>query len=135
MVSERKIQKMAERGDLRGLQRVGDQHLHVVAPADDVNSLARQLINDVLDPISADTNARPHTIDARISTADRDFAAIARFSGDGPHLDHLLGDLRDLLLKQPLDQLRASTAEDDLDPAALLADVKERRADTLVGMM
>ena len=53
--------------DLRRLQRVGDQHLEVVVPADDVDPLARELVDDVLDPVAADADARPHAVDAGVA--------------------------------------------------------------------
>jgi hypothetical protein len=41
-----------------GLERVGDQDLARLVPADDVDLLAAQLVNDVLDAAAAHADAR-----------------------------------------------------------------------------
>ena len=107
--------------DLGRLQGVGDQHLHVVAPADDVDPFAGQLVDDVLDAVAADAHAGPHAVDPLVGAADGDLGAIAGLAGDGADLDHAFGDFGDFLLEQPLDQLRLGAAEDDLHAAAGLA--------------
>ena len=43
--------------DLRRLQGVRDQHLQRVVPADDVDALAAQFLDDVLDAAAADADA------------------------------------------------------------------------------
>ena len=83
------------------LQRVGDQHLHVVVPADNVNPLARQLLDDVLDPVSADPDACPHTVHPLVHAAHRHLRPVARLASHRLDLDHPVGDLRNLLLEQP----------------------------------
>ena len=55
--------------DLGRLQRVGDQHLHVVAVADDVDPLAGQFVDDVLDSVATDAHARADAVDALIAAA------------------------------------------------------------------
>ena len=104
--------------DLGRLQGIGNQHLHVVAPADDVDPFAGQLIDDVLDAIAAHAHAGPDGIDPLVGAADRHLAAIAGLAGHGPNLDHTVGDFRNLLLEQSLDQGGPGAAEDDFDAAA-----------------
>ncbi len=122
--------------DLGRLQGVGDQHLHVVAEADDVDPLhPAQFVHDVLDAVAADADARPHTIDPLIRAGDRDLGAIARLAGHGLDLDHAVADLGDLLLEEAFDQLGPGTAQDDFDAGALLADVADGGADAFVGVV
>src|SRR5205807_767775 len=61
--------------DFGGLQRGADQRLSVVVVAHDVDPLAGQFIDDVLDPIAADADAGPHAIDAGVATRHGDLAA------------------------------------------------------------
>src|SRR5262249_35076464 len=49
--------------DLGRLQRVGDQRLRVVVPADDVDALAVELVDDRLDARAADADARADAVD------------------------------------------------------------------------
>ena len=51
---------------LRRLQRVGNEHLQRVVPADDVDPLAVQLVDDVLDAAAANADARADAIDLEV---------------------------------------------------------------------
>jgi hypothetical protein len=117
------------------LQGVGDEHLEVVVPADDVDPLAAELLDDVLDAVAADADAGTDAVDPVVGTDHRHLAAVAGLAGDRPDLDHPVGDLGDLLLEQPLHELRADPREDDLHPAADLADLEDRAPDPLVGVV
>ena len=121
--------------DLGRLQGVGDQDLQVVAPADDVDPFAGQLVDDVLDAVAAHAHAGADAIDPLVHAADGDLGAVAGLAGDGADFDHALGDLGDLLLEEPLHQLRLGAAEDHLHAAAGLADLVDRRPHALVGMV
>ncbi len=121
--------------DLGRLQGVGNQHLHVVAPADDVDPLAGQFVDDVLDAVAAHADAGPHAIDPLVGAADGDLGAIAGLAGDGADFDHAFGDLGDFLLEQPLHQLRLGAAEDHLHAAARLLDLVHGRPHALVGVV
>ena len=48
---------------LRGLERVADQDLRRLVPADDVDLLAAELVDDVLDAAAADADARADRVD------------------------------------------------------------------------
>ena len=121
--------------DFRRLQGVGDQHLHVVAPADDVDAFAAEFVDDVLDAVSAHAHAGADAVDALVGAADGDLGAVAGLAGDGADLDHALGDFRDFLLEEALHQVRLGAAEDDLDAAARLADLVDGRPHALVGVV
>ncbi len=114
------------------MERVGDQHLQVVAPANDVDPFAGQLVNDVLDAVPADADAGPHAVDALVGAADGDLRAVTRLARLGLDFNHAVADFRDLLLEQALDQGRANSAEDDLDARALLADLADGGAHAFV---
>ena len=121
--------------DLGRLERVGHEHLEVVAPANNVDPLATEFLNDVFDAIAADAHAGPHAIDATVGADHSHLAAVAGLPGDGPDLDHAVGDLGDLLFEEPLHELRPDPREDDLHPAANLADLEDRSPDSLIGMV
>ena len=63
--------------DLGRLQRVGNEDLKIVAPTDDVNPLAAELLDDVLDPTPPDTDTGTDTVNAGIRTDDRNLTAVS----------------------------------------------------------
>ena len=121
--------------DFRRLQGVGNQHLHIVAPANDVDAFAGQLVHDVLNAISTDADARSHAVHALVRAADGDFGAVAGLAGNRADLDHAFSDLGNLLLEEPLNQLRLGAAEDHLDAASGFPDFIDGRPHALVGVM
>ena len=134
---DRPAQQLAEHDlvDLGRLQGVGNQDLERLVPADDVDPLAAELVDDVLDPGAADAHARPDGVDLGVDRGDRHLRPIARLARQGPDRDDLVGDLGDLQLEEPADEVGMGAAEDDLDPLADLADVEDDRADPLVGVV
>ena len=121
--------------DFRRLQCIRNQLLQVVAMPDDINPLASQFVDDVLNAISPHTNAGADTVDPLVVAAHRYLAAITSLAGYLVYRDHSLRNLGDLLLKQRLNKLRAHTAEQDLYSTALLAYIENRRPDPFVGMV
>ena len=121
--------------DFGRLQGVGNQHFQVVVPADDVDPLAGQFIDNVLDAIAAHADARADAIDARIAAGNGHLRAVARLAGHRPNFDHAVGDFRNFLLEQPLHELRPGAAQDHLHAAARLADFEHRRPHALVHMV
>ena len=119
--------------DLGRLQGVGNQHLHVVAVADDVDAFAGKFVDDVLDAVAAHAHARPDAIDPLVGAADGDLGAVAGLAGNGADFDHALGDFGDFLLEQALHQMRLRAAENDLHAAAGLLHFVDRRPNALVG--
>ena len=85
--------------DLGRLQGVGDQDLQVVAPPNNVDPLAAEFLDDVLDAIAANADASADAVDTGVGTDDGHLAPVARLTGDRPDLDHAIGDLGNLLLE------------------------------------
>ena len=92
------------RGYLGGLERIHDQHLDRLVPANDVDLLPEKLVDDVFNAGSSDTDAGADTIHVVIVGRDRDLGPIARLPYDLHDLDHLLGDFGDLDCEEGLDQ-------------------------------
>jgi hypothetical protein len=59
----------------------------------------------------------------------------ARLTRNRTDLDHAIGDLRNLLLEQPLDQLGPDPRQDDFHAASDLPDLEDRRPNPLVGVV
>ena len=91
-------------------QRVLNQHLRVFVEANDINPLATQLFNNRFDSVAPDANAGTHAIYFRVNAVDGYLAAMPRLTGNRLDRNHTFGNLRNLLLKQPLYQFRASSA-------------------------
>ena len=104
--------------DLGRLQGVGDHDLERIVPADDVDAFAAQLIDDVLDAAAAHADAGADAIDLQVDAGDGDLGAIAGLAGQGLDLDGAVGDLRDLVLEEPADEVGMGPRQDDLDPMA-----------------
>ena len=121
--------------DLGRLQGVRDHHLQRVVPADDVDALAVDLVDDVLDPAAADADAGPDAVHLHVDGRDGDLRAVAGLAGDLLDLDGPVLDLGDLLLEQGPDEVRVAAAQDDLDAVALLADVHDDGLDPVVDVV
>ena len=94
--------------DLSRLEGVGNQHLERLVPADDVDFLAAQFVDDVLDAAAADADAGPHGIHLGVDRGDGDLGAVSGLAGQGLDLDGALGDLGDFELEQPADEFRVA---------------------------
>ena len=108
--------------DLRRLQCIGDQDHRIIAPTDDVDPLASQLAGHVFNPVASHAHTSPNAIDALIGAADGYLAAIPRLAADRVDLDDPFGNLRNLLLEQPLDQGPLGPRKDDLDAVSCRLD-------------
>ena len=118
-----------------GCEAFGDEDLQVFAPTDNVDPLATQFVDDILDAIAADAHARPHAIHPLVRAAHRHLGAVTGLAGHRPHLDHPVGDFGDLLFERSLHQVRPRAAEDDPHAGALLADLGDRRPHPFVGVV
>ena len=99
------------RRDLGRLQRVHDQDLDRLVPAYDVDLLAEELVDDVLDARAAYTDTGSDTVDVVVVRGHRDFRAVAGLTGDLFDLDDLVGDLRHLELEERSDDHRVRARE------------------------
>ena len=75
----------------------------------------------------------PTRVDPLIGAADGHLAAVARLAGHGLDFDHAVGDFGNLLLEQPLTKCGPRAAENDLHPAAALANFEHRGPHAFVG--
>ena len=88
-----------------------------------------QLVDDRADSRAAGADARADRIDAVLRGEDRDLRARAGLTGDGLDLHEAGSDLRDLELKEPLDQARMRPGDDDLRASGRPADLHDVDAD------
>src|SRR5262249_52886414 len=121
--------------DVGRLQGVGDHDLEAVVPADDVDALAVEFVDDVLDAAAADADAGADGVHLQVDGADGDLGAVAGLAGDGLDLDGVVGDLGDFLLEEAAHEVRVVPAEDDLDALAGLADLHDDGLDGLADMV
>src|SRR5207248_7343997 len=112
-------------GDLGGLEGVLDQDLGGFVPADDVDFLAAQFVNDVLDAAAADADARADGVDFTVDGGDGDLGAVSGLAGQGFDLDRAFADFRDFAFKQPPDKLGVASGEDDFDGGGCVADFED----------
>ena len=122
------------RGDLGRLEAVHDQDLDRLVPTDDVDLLAEELIDDVLDSRPTHADARTDAVDVVVVRRHRDLRAIARLAGDSLDLDHLLGDLGDLELEERADEIAVRTRKRQLDAIRVRADVLDEHLDALTDL-
>src|SRR5262249_15966319 len=121
--------------NLGRLKRIGNQHLQRIVPADDINPLAAQLIDNVLDPAAAHPHAGTHAIDFQVDTGGGDLAPVASLAGQGLDFNGAVGNFGDLIFKQPPNEIGVGAREDDLDSMTNLADLQYYRLDPLADMM
>src|ERR1041384_476808 len=117
--------------DFRGLQRVLDEFLRIVAPADDVDVLAVELVDDVPDAAAANADAGAEAVDAVVGRVDRDFRAIARLARDALDDDRTVADLGDFELEEAADEILMGARDVDADARAAPLDFAHVRAETV----
>src|SRR5690606_33507355 len=98
-------------------QRIRDKRRDVRRPFDHVDLLAVQLVHDVLDADTPDTDARANRVDLLLARRNGDLGAKARLTGDLHDLDRAALDLRHFLLEEPADQSRIGPRHDQLRTA------------------
>src|SRR5262249_16202150 len=82
--------------DVRRLQGVGNEYLESVVPADDVDALTAQGVDDVLDTAAADADTGADAVNLHVNRRDSDLGAIAGLASDRLDLNGAIGDFRDL---------------------------------------
>ena len=95
-------------------QGVGDEIPDVRVPADDVHLLVVEFPHDVLDPLTAQTDAGAHRIDLFVAGPDRQLGAKARFAGDALDFDGAVVDFGHFELEELDDKARIGAGQDDL---------------------
>ena len=83
-----------------------DELSRVGRPLDDVDLLAVELVDDVLDAYPAHANTGADGVDLLLPRGDGDLGTEARLAGDLHDLDRAGEDLRDLLLEETANEPR-----------------------------
>ena len=104
----------------------------IVIPQHDIHALVVQLIRDGLYPRAAHADARTDRVDTLVVGLYGNLGPGAGVARGGADLDDLLGDLRHFYLEQLDQHLRTGAAENQLGPAALLADLLENSAHPVI---
>ncbi len=117
------------------LERVGNQQLAGFVPADDVDFLAAQFIDDVADPRTTYPHAGSDRVDLVVRAGHRNLGAVARLTSHRANFDDAFGDLGDFNFKQATDELRGRTREHNFDLAAGVTHVEDVAADAFAGLM
>ncbi len=115
--------------DVGRAERFLDVAARLGLPADDVDLLAAELADDVLDTRAAHAHARADGVDPVVGRHDGDLGPMARLAREA--LDHngALGDLGDLEAEELDDQLFGRARQDDLRAARALAHSNDHSAD------
>ena len=103
----------------------------VLAPRDDVDLLALQLLDDRLDAAALHADAGADRVDRAVVADDADLGAAARVAGGGLDLDDAVVNLRHFLREQLLHEVGVGARQEDLRAAGLAADRQDQRADAV----
>src|SRR5262249_38891283 len=106
-----------------------------IIPPHDVDALATQLVDDVLDAAATNTNAGPDAVHLHVDAGDGDLGAIAGLAGDRLDLDGVVCDLGDFRFEQAANEVRVAARQDYLDSVAGLADLHDHGLDALVDVV
>ncbi len=112
-------------GDARRAQRIGDVLGELRVPFDDVDLLAGQFVDDVLNAQSALAHATAHGVHIGDGGDDGGLAACAGFAGNGLDLDHAVAHFRNLLLHEAAEEIAVCAAELDDRAACALVHVDD----------
>ena len=118
---------------LAGREGVGDELRRVRRPLDDVDLLAVELVDDVLDAHAAHSDAGADRIDLLLPRGHGDLGAETRLASDLHDLDRAGEDLRDLLLEEPANEARVGAGDDQLRTTLVLVDLDQEHLDPLAG--
>ena len=119
------------RRDLGRLESLDNEDLDRFVPANDVDLLAKQFIDDVLDSRSANSNTGTHAIDVGVVGRYSNLGAVTGLPGDLFNLDHVVLDLGDLECKELADKLFICPGKSDLDAVGALLKIFHQRLDSL----
>ncbi len=115
------------------LEAVHDECLEGITPADDVDTLTAQLVNDGFDARAPHPNACTDTVDLRVRRHDGHLRAIPGLSDDALDLDDIVCDLGHFQLKQTAHQVGVCAGNQDLDAASVLAHLDYDGANAIAG--
>src|SRR5690606_34344194 len=115
----------------RRLQCVDDESRGVLAPRDDIDLLALQLLDHGLDAAALHADAGADGVDRAVAADHADLGPAARVAGGSLDLDDAVVDLGHFLREQLLHELGMRPAEEDLRSAVVALDLHDQRADAL----
>jgi hypothetical protein len=118
-------------GDARRRQGVGRVGGDVRAPEYDVDALAAQLLHDVVDAGAADADAGADRVDVGVLGQYRDLGAQAGVAGHAHDVDRAVGHLGHLAAEEGDHVFGVGAGDDDLRPAAFLANVDDQTFDAV----
>ena len=122
--------------DLRNFGRgegVDHEGRRVLAPGNDVDLLALQLLHHRLDAAAAHADAGADRVDAAVIRHDRDLGAAAGVARDRADFDDVVVDFRHFLREQLRHEFRMGAAEENLRAALFFAHVEDDGADAVAG--
>src|SRR6185503_1359235 len=114
--------------DSRRLERVDDERRRVLAPRDDVDLLALELLDHRLDPAALHSDASADRVDRAVVADDPDLGAASGIAGGGLDLDDSVVNLRHFLSEQLLHEIGVSARQEDLRATGLARDAQDQRA-------
>src|SRR5262249_50215880 len=92
------------------------EYLDVRVPADDVHLLVVQFADDVLNPLTAQTDACADGINLFVPSIDRELGAEPRLAGNALDLGGSIIDFRDFQMKKLYDKPWIGPRKDNLRP-------------------
>src|SRR4029079_10186793 len=104
------------------LERVDDEGGEVLAPRDDVDLLALELLDDGLDPAALHADAGGDRVDRAVVADNSDLGAAARIAGGGLDLDDSIVNLGHFLREQLLHEVGVRARQENLRAARFSAD-------------
>ena len=116
-------------------ERVDDQHLRGIVPADDIDALVVELVGDRLDPRAADPHAGADAVDAHVVRRNGHLGSETRLARDRLDLDDFFADLGNLEFEKLDHEIGAGAREENLDLLACLDHVVDQRLDPLARLI
>ncbi len=86
--------------DLGWLKCIRDKHLQRIVPADNIDALAAQFVDDRFDPAAANADAGADAIDFHIDAGDGNLGPVAGLARHSANLDGAVLNFGNLLLEQ-----------------------------------
>ena len=100
---------------------------------DDVDALALEFVDDVLDADAADADAGADGVEPFLAAVDGDFGAVAGFAGDGFDFDEAFEDFGDFKFEDALDEGFVGAGDDDLGAFVVAEDFDDVDEESLAG--
>ena len=109
--------------------------MHVITPSHNVDAFAGKFIDDILNTITAYTDAGADTIDALVTAIDSHFAPITWLARHRLNFDDPLLNFGNLLFKKSFDELLPGATENYLNATTLFPYFADGGSHSLIGRM